>query len=471
MPADKKQAARKEVAELRALVGTIDVVDAEPGASIVVDGRPRADYPLIDPLRVSAGSHAIRVFKEGFRAFEGSVDVAGGQTVRVVAKMPALTASGRLKVSEKSGKKLDVVVDGAVVGVTPWEGTVAVGDHVVLLQGDADLGTPPSAAPVKKDDLTQITLSAEALESSLLVDVTPSSGKLVIDSVPVGRGVWDGRLKAGAHTIVASEDGFFPQKKQITLERGDRKEVHVKLERDENAEHWRKPSKIAIDLSGGFAVGPTLGGAVAGGCSGSCSKSPALGGLVVLNATYEFGSGFGIGLAGGLLQTSQSIHRRKATLVPVGLEPGLSGTSEDSLRLRAGLVGISAGAHLFERFPLHLRLGAGAVIGTARDLRDGLFTTRAGATYDAPPLESRATAAYVYIDPEATVGVRIGDHLELGAGLQALVLIAAAAPTWGAGSKTEVVAGADGLAKYPSDDKLVGTTVLFIPGLNARVDF
>ncbi len=471
MSADKKQAARKEVAELRALVGTIDVVGAEPGAAIVVDGRPRAEYPLIDPLRVSAGTHTVRIFKEGFRPYEGSVEVAGGQTVRIPAKMPALTASGRLKVSEKSGKKLDVVVDGAVVGVSPWEGSLAVGEHVVLLQGDADLGTPPSSAPVRKDDITVINLSSETLECSILVDVSPASGRLLIDSVPVGRGAWDGRLKTGAHTIVAEEDGFFPQKRSVTLERGDRQDVHLKLERDENADHWRKPSKIAIDVSGGFAVGPSFGGDVTGSCSGTCTKSAEMGGLAILHAAYEFGSGFGVGLAGGFFQASQSIDGRKATLLPVGIEPGLSGTSADTLRLRAALVGVTAGMHLGDRFPVHFRLGAGALIGSARNVRDGAFMTRAGSSYDAPALQSQATAAFVYVDPEATVGVRLGTHAEIGIGAQALVLIAASSPTWGDGSKSEVVAGTDGLSKYPGDDKLVGTTVVFVPGAKARFDF
>ena len=471
MSADKKQAARKEVAELRALVGTIDVVGAEPGASIVVDGRPRAEYPLIDPLRVSAGTHAVRLFKEGFRPYEGSVEVAGGQTVRIAAKMPALTASGRLKVSEKSGKKLDVVVDGAVVGVTPWEGSLAVGGHVVLLQGDGDLGTPPSAAPVRKDEITAINLSAEALECSLLIDVNPTSGRLLIDSVPVGRGVWDGRLKTGTHTLVAEEDGFFSQKRSVTLGRGDRQDVHLKLERDENADQWRKPSKIVIDVSGGFAVGPSFGGDVTASCSGSCSKSPEMGGLAILHAAYEFGSGFGVGLAGGFFQASQTLTGRKATLQPVGIEPGLAGTSADTLRLSAALVGVTAGMHLGDRFPVHFRLGAGALIGSARNVRDGAFTTRAGSSYDAPALQSQATAAFVYVDPEATVGFRLGSHAEIGIGAQALILIAASSPTWGDGSKSAIVAGSDGLSKYPSDDKLLGTTVVFVPGAKARFDF
>ncbi|NUO53218.1 MAG: PEGA domain-containing protein, partial [Polyangiaceae bacterium] len=221
MPEDKKSAAQKEISELQQLVGTVDIAGAEPGASIVVDGKPRQDFPLLEPLRVSAGTHTIRLFKEGFQPFEQSVDVAGGQTARITAKMPALAASGRLRVAEKDGKRLEVVVDGAVVGVTPWEGSISVGDHVVFLRGDGDLGTQPAAAPIAKGEATSLTLVAETLEASVLIDVQPPSASVRIDGVHVGRGIWDGRLRKGAHSVEALYEGYFPVKRDITLERGE----------------------------------------------------------------------------------------------------------------------------------------------------------------------------------------------------------------------------------------------------------
>jgi len=64
--------------ELRKLVGTIEIEEAEPGATIVIDGQNRGDYPPLVPLRVGRGSHTVRVHKAGFVPFETRVDVAGG---------------------------------------------------------------------------------------------------------------------------------------------------------------------------------------------------------------------------------------------------------------------------------------------------------------------------------------------------------------------------------------------------------
>ncbi|HTJ82091.1 MAG TPA: PEGA domain-containing protein, partial [Polyangiaceae bacterium] len=470
MPADKKEAAQKEVAELRQLVGTIDIGGAEPGAAIAVDGRPKQDYPLIDPLRVSAGSHTVRLFKEGFQPFEATVDVAGGQTVKIEAKMPALAASGRLRVVEQNGKRLDVVVDGAVVGVTPWEGTIGVGEHVVLLQGDGDMGTQPTRAPIKKDESSTLTLSAELLESGILVKSTPSAAKIVIDGIPVGRGIWDGRLRKGAHTVESTYDGYFPKKKDVSLDRGERQEITFELERDEDADRWRLPSKITFDLVGGFALSPSFGGDVQSGCGDGCSGTLGLGGLVMAHGGYEWGSGIGIGLSAGFMQASQSDTGRSTSITPQGLDP-LTGTTDDDVRIRGYLVGVHGAYRIGEDFPLRFRLGAGALIGQVHATRTGAFTTRAGSAYDAPEVGSNGTAAFVYIDPEATIGIKLGDTFEIGAGAQALILIAAAAPTFGGDANPSFNAPGDGLSSYNADETTMGTTVFVVPQVTARASF
>ena len=471
MSPEKKVAVQKEVTELRALVGTIDVIDAEPGASVLIDGKARADFPLIDPLRVGAGSHTVRLFKEGFHDFEENVDVAGGQTVRVVAKMSALTASGRLRVAEKGGQRFDVVVDGAVVGVTPWEGSLAVGDRVVFLRGDGNAGTPPANAAIKRDGITTLTLASETLDSAIAVEVMPASGDIVIDAVRVGHGVWDGKLKSGPHTIEVEQDGFFPQRKDVTLKLGEKQALKLQLERDDNAKKWRKPSKVVFDLSGGFAVAPTFGGDISATCTKGCSGSPGLGGLALAHGGYQFPSGLSFGVAAGYFQGSENVKGRSLQLSPVGISPGDTGTASDDVRLRGFLVGVTGGYHFFERFPLMLRLGAGALIGNARSDRTGSFTSRSGASFAAPALESAANTAFVYIDPEATIGVRFGDHFELAAGGQVLVLISASPAKWGDGKPPEVVVQGDGLSHYNANESLVGTMVVFVPGLRARADF
>ncbi|AUX31173.1 MULTISPECIES: PEGA domain-containing protein [Sorangium] len=80
LPAAVKTAAQKEVIALRDRVGTIALVKAEPGAAVAIDGRARGEHPAAAPLRVVAGTHVVRIDKEGFEPFETAASVAGGHT-------------------------------------------------------------------------------------------------------------------------------------------------------------------------------------------------------------------------------------------------------------------------------------------------------------------------------------------------------------------------------------------------------
>jgi len=157
MSAEDATSAGDAITQLRKLVGSLTVAVEPAGAVVIVDGRERGIAPLPRPIVVDPGTHSVKVFKEGFLSQDTQILVAGGQTKTVNATLKVLSESGRLTVNERDGKVLDVVVDGAVVGKTPWSGALGVGTHVVFLRGAEDLGSPPSAvlnsAPVNRSEI------------------------------------------------------------------------------------------------------------------------------------------------------------------------------------------------------------------------------------------------------------------------------------------------------------------------------
>jgi hypothetical protein len=465
----EREASLKTIAELRELVGTIDVTGAEPGASIVISSEDRGQYPPIKPLRVPAGNHVVRVYKEGYEPFETRVDVAGGQTVTVQAKLERLRDSGRLRVIERTGKTVDVVVDNVVVGQTPWEGRLAVGPHTVTLRGEGKLGSQPTAAPVKSEELTQLTLLAEPLEAQLRVDPTPPGASVWINSVNVGRGVWLGRLKQGSHKIEIKAEGFLTAVRNVSLQPGVREMLDVELDRDEDAPMWRIPPKWTVDVGASFLAVPTFGGDVAGDCSGECERSVGIGTMALVHGSYELGSGLGFGLELGYMLAGQDVTARQAELMPNGLATPSAGVLDHELRLQGFMAGATIGYHMGEQFPIVFRLGAGVLLGEFRDERSGSFTARDGSAFSPEPAVAFPSATFVYLDPGIRAGIRFAEKFELTAGVQALMLIAVSPPKWD--GSIEVSAGTDGLGTYP-DEELTGTFVAGIaPGLNLRYEF
>ena len=469
VPPAERTRAQHQIAELRALVGTIDIQGAEPGASIVISSEDRGEYPPVKPIRVAAGNHVVRIFKEGYEPFATRVDVAGGQVAFVTAKLRKLKDSGRLRVVERTGRTLEVLVDSVVVGKSPWEGMLAVGDHMVTLRGKGKLGSQPAKATVKSQQLTQLTLVAEDLDASLRINPTPPGATVWLDSVNVGNGVWLGRLKTGRHSVEVKAEGFLTAKRSVELQKGQRETLAIELERDEDAPRWRKPSKWTIDVNASFVLAPSLGGDVADRCAEGCESPLGLGSLARVNGSYELGSGLGCGIELGYLTATKEVKKRESEVTPNGMTSADPGWATDSFRLSALLAGASLGYHFGEQYPVTLRVGAGVLYGQLRDERAGHFTAQHGGEFDAFPVVDFPTVTYVYIAPTARAGYRLTEQLELSGQLQALLLVALAQPKWD--DSIEVAAATDGIARY-RDESLMGSFVgMFAPGVNLRTVF
>ena len=483
LPANDKASAERERAELKGLVGAIEIRSSEPDASAVVDGRDRGVAHPGQSIRVSAGSHVVKVYKEGFTPFESRVEVSGGQTAVVEAKLGALTQSGRLRVSEQGGQSLDVLVDGVVVGKTPWDGQLALGEHTVQLRGAGDLGTQPVSAPIELNHTSVLTLQAEELTASLRVSPTPIGGTVAIDGVVVGRGVWTGKLRAGQHRVEVAAEGFVPVTRQVKIDKGKQESMAVELERDPNSALWRaqNPSRFTIELDGGLAIAPSFGGDIASTtCTGTCAANLGLGGLFLGRIGYQLGSGLGFSLNAGYLTATQKVTDRPTVDTPRGSTPN-DGIAADTLKLSGILVGADAAFHRGAKVPLTFGLGVGVLIGTLNDHRTGDFTTspplppipttRIKQAYTVD-LSTSASAKYLYLDPKVRIGVRLGDHLEVNAGIDAMIFVALTQPKWDdSKSVTAGGVGGDGYAYFDAQTLAGKTVVVLSPGLGARYEF
>ncbi|WP_437937922.1 kelch repeat-containing protein [Sorangium sp. So ce341] len=471
LPPETRNAAQQAVVRLRGLVGTVDVADAEIGASIMVDGQHRGDYPLPAPLRVGAGSHVIRVYKDGFEPFETRVDVAGGQVVRILSRLQKLVESGRLRVIERNGKALDVLVDGYTVGKTPWEGPLSPGQHTVVLRGPGDLGTMPASVIIRLKQTTPLALFAEELSATLRIEPTPVCASVTVDGVALGSGIWEGRLSPGRHRIEVAAGGFVTAQREAVLARGARTVVSVPLER---VQLGRPPGRFLVELDAGPAFLPSFGGAAAVQCTGSCSMGVGAGGLGAIHAGYELWSGFGFGVTTGYLQVHQTVAARRMSLQIQDSLPDSSGAADDALALRGFLAGGWAGLSLGDRHRFSVRLGAGALLGTVRDERTGTFTSASAMEFRLDPTVAQDPARFFVMTPEARGGLRLGDHLEVTAGLAAAVLVRLKEPVWtnppeGAYGRIDLDRGF--FARF-EQESLAGTVMVVIaPKIGMRYTF
>jgi hypothetical protein len=85
-PASARDDAARIVADLRARVGTVEVIANVAGAEVAVDGRSFGTTPR-PPIRLAPGDHHIVVEKPGYEPFLHRFEVAPGASARVSADL------------------------------------------------------------------------------------------------------------------------------------------------------------------------------------------------------------------------------------------------------------------------------------------------------------------------------------------------------------------------------------------------
>jgi PEGA domain len=484
---------QRAVAQLEGDVGRITVTSDQAGSNVVVDGRQRGTTPLAKPIVVNAGTHTVRVYREGFETFEKQVLVAGRQSKTVSAHLVALRAVGTLAVKEATGQKLDAVVDGVVVGKTPWSGSVSVGTHTVLLRGNDELGTPPSSAVVKQGSSAELTLRAAKLDASIRVEPTPSNAEVDIDGVSVGHGIWEGRLASGQHRLEIGADGFVPYRKDVTLRVGPRDVLRVSLDRDLTNPMWKAGfvPHVYAEIVGGATWAPSFGGGADRSCTSasSCSETPPLGFLAGARGGYEVTKGLGLELFLGAIYAKETTTRQ---LVAAG-EYGswTSSEADDTTEIFGPAAALSASYRFLDKTPLTFRMWVGVARVKATFTNGGRF---AGTAHDAGGNNVQASAEvsvpeqdpHLWVPfggPEVRIGYRFTKHLSVDLGAALLLMFPPDTPRTGTtglgGNGDRWIAPSatangqsvqSGLVRLPHENGF-STTFLLTPTFAGRYDF
>jgi hypothetical protein len=379
-PADRR-ALDAEIARLARYVGTL-VVDCEPaGATVTVDGRDRGPTPLAGPLRVSVGTHTLRIAKEGYAPFEERVLVASGETLPVRARLGLVAQIGRLRVREASSGAYVVRVDSAVVGTTPWEGSLSAGQHTVSLRGKSDVGAPARAVTVEVGKKTDLVLKAAALPGELRVEPTPVDARVRIDGVDVARGTWAGSLPSGEHAVEVVADWYEPSRASVPVSAEAPVAVRPTLER---------VRRVYGEIYAGATLFPAYQVRGTDGCSGGC-----IGNLIGARGGYLLWPRVGM----EIFFVPQMYVTRKSGYCT---SDGTCYTADVYLSFGGFSIKYDA---LTPRMPLTLRMSAGLA-------------------YERPNASGAANIPTVYspiLGPEVRFGYRVGRTILIDAGLSLLV--------------------------------------------------
>ncbi len=217
------------VAQLAPSIGQIELKASEPSADVLVDGQPAGTTPLPAPLDLDIGAHKLSLKKAGFEQSEKDVVVASRHLDVVDVTMEKEIVSGKVTVSERSGTVMDVVVDGKVVGPTPWTGDLSLGAHEVAGK------SPTAEAPSQKFDVVKrkpltVELVAVPTVGKLEVSIADGKGVILVDAKAAGEGKASIDLPVGQHTLVVARPGFVRVERLVDIVAGKSVAIALVLE-------------------------------------------------------------------------------------------------------------------------------------------------------------------------------------------------------------------------------------------------
>ena len=217
-----------------------------------------------------------------------------------------------------------------------------------------------------------------------------------------------------------------------------------------------RPWSVGVEF--GAAVTPALGGDVTG-CSG-CDRSVGAGGRIIGRAGHALSKAFTLTLDAGYLAVGQDVDR-SANAVAVGNSIN-TGTASDSLSMKGGLVGLSVAYRLPSTVESFVRAGAGSFFGWVRDERRGDLRTAATEAPYTVQQTQRQPAIYGYLSLAFGIGFRPTSAFRVGAGLDAMAMVALRQPQWDGECQACLISGGrDGDAWYPND-ALAGRFVMLV---------
>jgi hypothetical protein len=480
--AEQKQTVAAESARLRDLVGSVTVV-ANVDGQLVIDGRPRGRLPLHGPVRLLPGEHVVRVLKEGYESFDKTVVVEIGKTAPIQAELRVLADAGRLAIEGSDLAGAEVWLDGAPVGAAPWGGTVAPGEHqLVLLKGDR--GTAPTRVMVVAGQTALITPVLQPLGPEVRIAVEPPSAALSIGGVVVGKGRFMGRLPLGVHRLEVSEEGYHTSDRELEMTKDGPTELTLHLAIDDAHPRWASgaPSLLFVEAFGGPGLAPGFGSEAEAGCDAdyTCSSSGiGLGFLAGVRAGYEFPFGVSLQLAGGYVLLGKQLDRQVAEAhagAPIQFD------LSDELRVAGVLAGAGVGYRyvLAEPFELRGNLFIGALFAGARDSVSATLSG-GGQTVDARVEGSGESVSGpdLFVLPEVQATLRFGGFT-VGAGLGvAIFTLQGPDGALGGASATDLrpcqtdpnhVSCAQ-QKDFAQAEKPYGPFVTFVPGVSAGYAF
>ncbi|RLA32547.1 MAG: hypothetical protein DRR11_07945 [Gammaproteobacteria bacterium] len=201
-------------------------VSSNPSGAAVYQGTTQiGETPM--QLELMEGSHALSLFKDGFKAWDGTVVTAANED-QVLPTVQLEPANARLLVNTIP-RGANVTVNGRYRGQSPVTLPLSPGINYVIGLSKAGYGTAERKVRLQAADSEEITVDLTARFGELKINALPGEATIYIDGKARGTGTMTLRLSSAPHRLEVKMDGYASFSREITPRPGYSQNVTVRL--------------------------------------------------------------------------------------------------------------------------------------------------------------------------------------------------------------------------------------------------
>ncbi|MFC1504335.1 PEGA domain-containing protein, partial [Spirochaetota bacterium] len=214
----KATIASKAVAKLNVSLASkmirVSITSVPPGAVLALNNKPYGKTPVT--RNIPFNNYVIKLSMPGYNPVSDYLKPTG--TAKVFSKSYTLSKVVRKYTFNSTPQSAEVILNGRVIGITPFEYTgIRNGTYTFLFR---KAGYRDSSVPVtfKDGSPNKITASLQAQRGSLLVETTPPSANVHIGGRFAGKsGQTLNNVPTGYHRIKISLYGYYDINTQVRI--------------------------------------------------------------------------------------------------------------------------------------------------------------------------------------------------------------------------------------------------------------
>ncbi|OPY37123.1 MAG: PEGA domain protein [Methanoregula sp. PtaU1.Bin051] len=201
------------------------------GAKVYINGVWEGNTNMeVAPVPLGS-SYTVKIVKDGYQPYETSVVIH--EDTHIHAELVPIAATGTLAVMSNPAEAR-VLVDGIMVGLTPYSGTTIAGEHTVKV---SKINYEDYTTTVTVEGGKTTTVTATLVPSgkpatgtgSVSVISTPVGANVYIDGVYYGPAPVSADLAAASHSIKVSMPGYSDFVSTVSITAGQSLPVYVTL--------------------------------------------------------------------------------------------------------------------------------------------------------------------------------------------------------------------------------------------------